>query len=43
MKPLNNSLDNSLDCDNTLSSNFTIQASDTRMSYGVKFDIAEKP
>ena len=43
MESLNNSWDNAFDCDNTLSSNFTIQASDVRMSYGVKFDILRKP
>ena len=43
MKSLNNRWDNSFDCDSTLSLNFTIQASDVRMSCGVKFDISRKP
>ena len=42
MKSLNNRWANSFDCDNTLSSNFNIQANDVRMTYVVKFDIAEK-
>ena len=42
-KSLNNNCDNSFDCDSTLSLNFTIYASDVRMSCGVKFDILRKP